>query len=201
MPFGGGRLRVPVRGRADDRHGRAADADPPRAADGEENGLYIDESEKDTLYCGDLTVSTEGDGLRAVLKIQVEDYLYGVVAYEMSDSFPIEALKAQAVAARTYALQRKWQSAGRDYDLVDTTADQVFKGYDPEYQNVIEAVDATRGVVGLYDGAFAVCYYTASNGGQTALPSQLWGGVGDDGYLDDRRSLRPGEPPEPGRTT
>ena len=155
-----------------------------RAADGEVNGLYIEESEKETLYAGDLTVSAaENGGLRAVLKLPVEDYLYGVVAYEMSDSFPIEALKAQAVAARTYALQRKWQSAGRDYDVADTTADQVFKGYDPQYQNVIEAVDATRGVVGLYDGTFAVCYYTASNGGQTALASQLWGVADSDGYL------------------
>ena len=154
-----------------------------RAAEGEDNGIYIDESEKPTLYCGDLTVSAEGEGLRAVLRIQAEDYLYGVVAYEMSDSFPIEALKAQAVAARTYAMQRKWQSGDRDYDLVDTTADQVFKGYSPEYANVIRAVDDTRGVVGLYGGGFAVCYYTASNGGQTALPSQVWANTGADGYL------------------
>ena len=155
-----------------------------RAAEGEENGLYIDESEKPTLYAGDLTVSVgENGGLQAVLKLPVEDYLYGVVAYEMSDSFPLEALKAQAVAARTYAMQRKWQSAGRAYDVVDTTADQVFKGFDGEYRNVIEAVDDTRGVVGLYNGAFAVCYYTASNGGQTALASQLWGVKDYDGYL------------------
>ena len=154
-----------------------------RADDGTQNGLFIDESEKQTLYCGDLKVSIEQDFLRPVLSIPVEDYLYGVVAYEMSDSFPIEALKAQAVAARTYALQRKWQAGQRDYDLVDTTADQVYKGFDPAYGNVIRAVDDTRGVVGLYNGGFAVCYYTASNGGQTALASQLWAGVGDDGYL------------------
>ena len=155
-----------------------------RAADGAENGLYIDESEKDTLYAGDLTVSIdEANGLRAVLKLPVEDYLYGVVAYEMNDSFPPEALKAQAVAARTYALQRKWQSAGRDYDVADTTADQVFKGFSDEYANVIGAVDDTRGVVGLYNGAFAVCYYTASNGGQTALSSQVLGNVDSDAYL------------------
>ena len=152
--------------------------------DGAENGLYIEEAERDTLYCGDLSVSaTDDGGLRAILRIQAEDYLYGVVAYEMSDSFPIEALKAQAVAARTYAMQRKWAAGTRDYDLVDTTADQVFKGYDPEYANVIAAVDATRGVVGTYNGGFAVCYYTASNGGQTALASQIWGGTGSDGYL------------------
>ena len=155
-----------------------------RAADGAENGIYIDESEKQTLYCGDLTVSADPDGgLRAVLEIQVEDYLYGVVAYEMSDSFPIEALKAQAVAARTYAMQRKARPGTRDYDLVDTTADQVFKGFDAQYANVIAAVDATRGVVGVYGGKFAVCYYTASNGGQTALASQIWGSADHDGYL------------------
>ena len=153
------------------------------AEEGLENGLYIDESEKDALYCGDLSVSVEDGGLRAILRIHVEDYLYGVVAYEMSDSFPLEALKAQAVAARTYALQHKWSAGSRDYDVVDTTADQVFKGYIAEYANVIQAVDATRGVVGIYDGGFATCYYTASNGGQTALASQIWGGTDTDGYL------------------
>lgn len=156
-----------------------------RAAEGATNGLYIAQSEKDALYCGDLTVSVNDQGgLRAVLSIQVEDYLLGVVAYEMSDSFPVEALKAQAVAARTYALQRKRAAgADRDYDLVDTTADQVYKGYEDEYRNVADAVAATRGVVGLYGGGFATCYYTASNGGQTALPSQIWGGDADDAYL------------------
>ena len=154
-----------------------------RAEEGAENGIYIDESEKEALYCGDLRVSAEGEGLRVVLTIQVEDYLCGVVAYEMSDAFPIEALKAQAVAARTYAMQRKWLSGGRDYDLVDTTADQVFKGYTAEYANVAQAVEDTRGVVGLYNGTFASCYYTASNGGQTALASQIWSSTTDDGYL------------------
>ena len=155
-----------------------------RAGEGQQNGILIDESEKDALYCGDLTVSTYPEGgLRAMLKIQVEDYLYGVVAYEMSDSFPIEALKAQAVAARTYAMQRKSRSAAREYDLVDTTADQVYKGFDAQYANVIAAVDATRGAVGVYGGTYAICYYTASNGGQTALASQIWGSADNDGYL------------------
>ena len=154
-----------------------------RAEAGAENGIYIEESEKEALYCGDLWVSAEGEGLRAILTIQVEDYLCGVVAYEMSDAFPIEALKAQAVAARTYAMQRKRLSGGRDYDLVDTTADQVFKGYTAEYANVAQAVEETRGVVGLYKGDFAICYYTASNGGQTALASQVWSSTADDGYL------------------
>lgn len=156
-----------------------------QASDAEENGIYIAESEKDNLYVGDLTVSrSEGGGLRAVLSIQIEDYLRGVVAYEMSDSWPLEALKAQAVAARTYAMQRKWNAGDRDYDLVDTTADQVYKGYDAAYTNVIQAVEETAGVVGTWNGGFATCYYTASNGGTVALPSDVWSGDGDYGYLE-----------------
>ena len=153
---------------------------------GDAGGIYIDESEKPNLYCGDLSVSAASGSLRVVLDIHIEDYLKGVVAYEMSDSFPLEALKAQAVAARTYAMQRKWSSGSRWYNLVDTTADQVYKGCDPAYANVAAAVDETRGIVGTWQGGFATCYYTASNGGQTALASQLWGDNSADGYLTMR---------------
>ncbi len=144
----------------------------------ETNGLYIHESEKDALYAGDLKLVNSGSGIDAYLTIQIEDYLYGVVAYEMSDSFPLEALKAQAVAARTYAMRAKWNAGSREYDVVDTTADQVYKGYDPIYTRVIQAVDETRGIVGMANGTFAGCYYTASNGGQVASAAQIWGGSG-----------------------
>ena len=153
---------------------------------GEAGGLYIAQSEKPNLYCGDLSVAAGENGLQVILTIHIEDYLKGVVAYEMSDSFPLEALKAQAVAARTYALRRKWAAGKRAYHLVDTTADQVYKGYDPNYANVAAAVDETRGAVGIYDGTFASCYYTASNGGQTALAGQLLGDAAADAYLDQR---------------
>lgn len=155
-----------------------------QASDEDENGMYIAESGRDNLYAGDLTVTrSEGGGLRPVLTIRMEDYLCGVVAYEMSDSWPLEALKAQAVAARTYAMQRKWSAGDRDYDLVDTTADQVYKGLNASYLNVIQAVEDTAGVVGVYNGGFATCYYTASNGGTVALPGDVWSGSGDYGYL------------------
>ena len=151
----------------------------------ENNGMYIAESEKDTLYMGDLKLSVnEGGGLKAVLSINMEDYLKGVVAYEMSDSWPLEALKAQAVAARTYAMQRKWNAGTKDYDIVDTTADQVYKGFNPEYATVIQAVEETAGVVGTYKGSFATCYYTASNGGEVAVPADAWGGDGDFAYIE-----------------
>ncbi|MBQ8508111.1 MAG: SpoIID/LytB domain-containing protein [Clostridia bacterium] len=156
-----------------------------QASEAEEKGLYIAESEKNNIYEGDLTVSlSEGGGLFPVLTIAMEDYLCGVVAYEMSDSWPIEALKAQAVAARTYAMQRKQSAGDRGYDVVDTTGDQVFKGLDPSYTNVIQAVKETSGVVGTWRNGFASCYYTASNGGEVALPTDVWGGDGDYGYLE-----------------
>ena len=156
-----------------------------QASSSEEKGLYIAESEKPNLYKGDLTVTrNKNGGLRPVLTIAMEDYLCGVVAYEMSNSWPLEALKAQAVAARTYAMQRKYSAGDRDYDVVDTTADQVYKGFDPDYANVIQAVEETSGVVGTWKGGFATCYYTASNGGEIALPGDIWGGGGDYGYLE-----------------
>ena len=134
-------------------------------------------------YCGDLTVWATAGGLTMRLSTPVEEYLLGVVAYEMSDSFPIEALKAQAVAARTYAMYKKYHSGSKNYDVVDTTQDQVYKGVNDEYANVAQAVSETSGIVGYYNDAPAVCYFTASNGGQTALATDIWGGSGDYGYL------------------
>ena len=152
-----------------------------------DNGLIIAETGRETLYPGDLSLSVdEAGGVRAVLAANMEDYLCGVVAYEMSDSWPLEALKAQAVAARTYALKKKIASTTRDYDVVDTTGDQVFRGVDAAYANVARAVRATNGVVGTWNGGYADCFYTASNGGVVALPSDVWDGSGDYGYLERR---------------
>ncbi|MBQ1255663.1 MAG: SpoIID/LytB domain-containing protein [Clostridia bacterium] len=148
-------------------------------ADGKKNnGLYIHESEKDALFAGDLKLVNDNNLIDATLTIGIEDYLLGVVAYEMSDSFPIEALKAQAVAARTYAIDAKRTSGSRSYDVVDTTQDQVYKGFDARYTNVVKAVSETSGIVGMANGKYAKCYYTASNGGQVASAKQIWGGSG-----------------------
>lgn len=124
------------------------------------------------LYLGDLSLSIDNGSLRPVLKIHVEDYLLGVVPYEMSESFPVEALKAQAVAARTYVLRK--QNPDRFYDVVDTTNDQVFKGYLPGNVRCEQAIRETRGVCGFYKGALAQCYYSASNGGQMELVESVW---------------------------
>ncbi len=124
------------------------------------------------LYAGDLTLYIEDGVLKPVLTINVEDYLLGVVPYEMSDGFPLEALKAQAVTARTYALRK--QNPSRAYDLVDNTNDQVYYGYLAGHGKVEQAVSETRGVCGFYENELAMCYYSASNGGQTERTKTAW---------------------------
>ena len=136
------------------------------------------------LYEGDLSVTVVDGALRLVLSIYVEDYLKGVVPYEMSDSFPQEALKAQAVAARTYVLKRR--NPAREWDVYDNTSDQVFRGYEAQYVNAARAVEETRGMVGTYRGELAECFYSASNGGQTDLYANVFADGADYGYLDMR---------------
>lgn len=134
------------------------------------------------LHPGDLHLSILDGSLRAVLHAPIEEYLYGVVPYEMSDTFPVEALKAQAIAARTYALRKKLSSSDLDYDVVDNTNDQAYYGILWSNKNAIEAVDGTRGLCGIYKNRLAECFYSASNGGQTELVHHVWG-KGDYGYI------------------
>lgn len=134
----------------------------------------------DPLYLGDLRLTVEEGKLVPVLSIHVEDYLLGVVPYEMSDSFPVEALKAQTIAARTYVLRRA--NPNQAYDVVDTTNDQVFRGYLPGSPNSEQAIAETRGICGFYRNELAQCYYSASNGGQTELVQTVWPTREDYGY-------------------
>lgn len=143
--------------------------------DSEENGFRVNDAYY--LHPGDLMLSVEDGALCAILRAPIEEYLLGVVPYEMSDSFPLEALKAQAVAARTYVF--KHIRSSRSYDVVDNTNDQAYYGITKEHINARQAVDETRGVCG-YDGkTLASCYYSASNGGQTELASHVWGGANE----------------------
>lgn len=143
------------------------------------------------LFCGDLFISASGSVITTVLNIYIEDYLYGVVGYEISPSSDIEAIKAQAVAARNYVLRKKnAKGSSAAYHVVDNTNDQVFKGYNASssYASVVKAVDATKGGVLYYGDSLAACYYSASNGGQTESSGNIWGGklaysvVKDDPY-------------------
>ena len=157
-----------------------------RLSGGLSSGVKFTSPSKSNTFHADLIFSVNG-GIQTVARMYIETYLYGVVGYEMSNSYPIEALKAQAVAARTYALRAKKSSGS--YDVTDNTNSQVFYGYSASQKNVISAVDGTRGVcLTTGSGAYAQCFYTASNGGQTESTANIWGGsasylvVKDDPY-------------------
>ena len=118
-----------------------------------------------------------GAHIDVINHVYLEYYLYGVVPYEMNDSWPIEALKAQAVAARTYA--SRYMGGGGSYDLVDTAANQVYKGYNASNTNAIRAVTETAKTVLKCDGALVQTFYTASNGGYVDIPQHLWSATAD----------------------
>lgn len=141
-----------------------------KKTEGMENGLRINNS--DNLYTGSLHLSIAENSIMPILHLPVEEYLLGVVPYEMSDSFPLEALKAQAIAARTYAI--KHLNPDRNYDLVDTTADQVYKGYNAELKKAAQAIADTAFLCGFDGNEPATCFYSGSNGGQTELPENRW---------------------------
>jgi len=131
------------------------------------------------LYPADLYFSVQQSGtsykLTVVAYVFIEDYLYGVLPYEMGNSSHIEALKAQAVAARTYTLRKM---GGGLYDVVDTTSDQVYAGTPSGSANCKAAVDATRGIVIKNNGSYTATFYSTSNGGQTESAANAWGSSG-----------------------
>lgn len=152
-----------------------------------DGGFRIAQARKpQNTYPGDLRLVSKLESgtyrLYVVAHVYLESYLYGVVPYEMGSSSALEALKAQAVAARTYTLRAMNTNRAKVYDVVDTTADQVYNGSPAARDRSAEAVDATRGIVVTNGGKLAGTYYTASNGGQTESARNAWGSSGVD-YL------------------
>ena len=125
-------------------------------------------------YRGMLTFSVNGSSMTGVNIIGLEEYLYGVVPSEMPKSYDAEALKAQAVAARTYAMTKLGAHTGSGYQLCDTTACQVYKGYSNEADATTAAVDATAGEVACYNGSPIEAVFSASTGGYTESSENVW---------------------------
>lgn len=142
-----------------------------------QTGIRFTDPVMSNLFCGDLYLTASSSILSAILNIYIEDYLYGVVGYVMSPSYPLEALKCQAIAARSCALWEKQANLTRNYDLTDNAACLIYKGLSgsPEYENVIRAVNETSGDVLTYAGTPARCYSCLSNGGQTESARNAWG--------------------------
>jgi SpoIID/LytB domain protein len=119
-----------------------------------------------TRYRGTLRSATVGSGRDTVNVVGLDAYLRGVVPQEVPALWPSAAVRAQAVAARTYAAhERAHAPAGRAYDLCDTDQCQVYGGSDAEHPSSDAAVQATAGRIVTYDGAPAFAQFSASNGG------------------------------------
>lgn len=148
------------------------------------NGIKIAQARKPgNLYPGDLqfkavSQSSGGYKLYTIAHIYIENYLYGVVPYEMGSSAPLEALKAQAVAARTYTVRMMNARSSWSYDVVDTTGDQTYNGTPSSVSTCNTAVDQTKGILLQNGSSYTATYYSASNGGQTESIYNAWGTSG-----------------------
>lgn len=127
----------------------------------------------DRWYRGKVHLVNDQGNLIVVNHVDLEEYLYSVVGAEAIPSWPLEALKAQAVAARTYALHKR-ASGGRYYDLDPTISSQVYKGLDSEFTTTHAAVKATLGQVMTYNGKVILAAFHSSSGGHTENVEDIW---------------------------
>jgi stage II sporulation protein D len=126
-------------------------------------------------YRGGLDIVLDDAGrVTAVNRIDLEAYVSGVLYHEVSDTWPMEALKAQAVAARTYALYQVRKKKPAAYDVTSDVFSQVYGGRSAERPRTNRAVRRTRGQVLLYQGGILPAFFHASCGGHTEDVAELW---------------------------
>ncbi|MDZ4805877.1 MAG: SpoIID/LytB domain-containing protein [Candidatus Eisenbacteria bacterium] len=150
-----------------------AGADPIRLIPDEDDPVQVNKSR----FRGGFEIRPGAAGGITILnRIPMEEYLRGVVPNEIGHGKPdlLEAVKAQAVAARTYALISRGQYEAAGYDLLATVADQVYSGVAAESPIVDQALHETRGVVALYQGQPIVTNYASTCGGHTADRDEVW---------------------------
>jgi stage II sporulation protein D len=128
----------------------------------------------DRWYRGSVQVIVSKNQLLAIDYVDLEQYLYSVLGAEMSPTFPAEALKAQAVAARTYALYRSQSTRNKAFDLDSTQASQVYRGLNGESDTTQSAVNATLGQIITYQGKPILAAFHSSSGGHTENVEDIW---------------------------
>jgi len=128
----------------------------------------------DRWYRGETRLINNDSDLTVINEVNVEHYLYSVVGSEMMASWPLEALKAQAVAARSYALYKQNHSVNSVFDLKSTTASQVYKGINSETPSTHQAVNQTQGQVLTHQGNVILAAFHSSSGGHTEDVEDVW---------------------------
>lgn len=130
------------------------------------------------LYRGEIKILVNSNIIELINHVNIEEYLYSVVPSESPSSWPIEALKAQAVAARTFVLYQMSHSKDRNYDVLDDDRSQAYGGIKSERDTTTRAVKETIGQVLTYDGRPIYAMFTANSGWHTADPQDIFGGEG-----------------------
>lgn len=120
---------------------------------------------------------TAAGRVTAINELDLEEYLYGVVRSEMDPRWPPEALRAQAIAARSLAVHSAGRFAAEGYDVRSTTDSQVYGGVGAEDARTTAAVDATRGLIIFHNGRPAFAAFHADSGGATESSEYVWGSV------------------------
>jgi stage II sporulation protein D len=128
----------------------------------------------DRWYRGAVEVIPNQNKLLAVNHVDLEQYLYSVIGAEMGGQFPPEALKSQAVAARSYAIYKSQSTKNRSFDLDNTQSSQVYKGLASETNTTQAAVQATKGQVMTYGGKIILAVFHAASGGHTENVEDIW---------------------------
>ena len=131
-------------------------------------------SAKKRWYRGAIIVENRGGNIVVINDLPLEDYILGVVPSEMPSKWSYEALKAQAIAARSYAIANRGKRASRGYDLKDTPEDQAYGGASSETYSTNKAVIETKGIVVTYNKKIIPAYYSASAGGHTVNSGKVW---------------------------
>ena len=125
-------------------------------------------------YRGEMLLVIRKGKLTLINRIDLESYLKGVLPHEINHRWPIEALKAQAIAARSYAIVKMRENRKKNYDLDNSAYSQVYRGRDGEKRSTSDAVEQTRGLVLMYKGKTAVGFFHASCGGKTESSGHVW---------------------------
>lgn len=136
--------------------------------------IYVDKIKRN--YGGAISFRVNNKKLDIVNRVEMDEYLKGVLPKEMSPSFPMESLKAQALCSRSFAINNYNKFIKDGYNLDDTTRSQVYYGKDVEEKTTNKAVEETIGQVIKYDGKVAETIFCASSGGYTVASSEAWGG-------------------------
>ncbi len=136
-----------------------------------DSNIYVDTRR----FRGSIDILRKDNGMLLVVNnIGLDDYLYGVLYHEVSHRWPMECLKAQAIAARTFALQQIRQNRLKSYDLRCDIYSQMYGGRTGEKWSTTKAVDVTRGRVLTFKGNIFPAYYHATCAGHTEDASNLW---------------------------